>query len=376
MTAEAASRTAGIAAAKRELESAITAERTAWKQAILREGQARQSGDASATAALEAETRARTQAITAGDNRVKSEAAADVTTRLGQLESRLGARIQQAQAKVESIRRQSDGMERRVLGRVSAEVNRLNASIASARNHIPQHHHDLRSYHGQAVHAGFAPGRRTGAALQQQLERDKRAERERQARAERLRRERDRSAGTCVPGHTKVLMADGSWRAIKDVKVGEYVQGRTRANMVMAYDWLRLRENRNPFLFEINGDFQNTCEHPTLLEDGWAVLDHEAYAATVGVSHDCVYLADGTQVNVVFDFIKPEDVSVYKVGDSIAFGSDGYRPIESIEQVEADPDMTVYSLVCDGDGTMQVAGGYVLSAWVSDAKWNSRNRAD
>ena len=93
VTAEAASRTAGIAAAKRELESAITAERTAWKQAILREGQARQSGDAAATAALEAETRARTQALTAGDNRVKSEAAADVTTRLGQLESRLGARV-------------------------------------------------------------------------------------------------------------------------------------------------------------------------------------------------------------------------------------------------------------------------------------------
>ena len=93
VTAEAAARTAGIAAAKRELESTIAAERTGWKQAILREGAARRTGDEAATAAIEAESRARAQAITAGDNAVRAAAASDVTTRLGQVESRLNARV-------------------------------------------------------------------------------------------------------------------------------------------------------------------------------------------------------------------------------------------------------------------------------------------
>jgi hypothetical protein len=93
VTAEAAARTADIAAAKRELETAIGAERSGWKQAILREGEARRTGDEAASAALAAETRARGQAITAGDNAVRAAAASDVTARLTQVESRLDARI-------------------------------------------------------------------------------------------------------------------------------------------------------------------------------------------------------------------------------------------------------------------------------------------
>ena len=93
VTAEAATRTAGIGEAKRELEAAIAAERTGWKQAILREGAARRTGDEAGTAAIEAESRARAQAITAGDNAVRATLASDVRARLGQVESRLNARI-------------------------------------------------------------------------------------------------------------------------------------------------------------------------------------------------------------------------------------------------------------------------------------------
>ena len=183
------------------------------------------------------------------------------------------------------------------------------------------------------------------------------------------------SFSTCVPGATPVLMADGTWKPIRDVMVGEYVAGRTRANMVMAYDRIRLGDHRNPVLYSINGDFLNTDDHLTLTEKGWAVLDHDAYVAYAGQDLSCVFLADMSRVTMTFRGIDPEEVGIYGPGDRIAYGATGWRPVASVESVDSDPNQTVYSLVCDGDGTMQVAGsgsaGYVLSAWVDDDKWSA-----
>lgn len=67
-------------------------------------------------------------------------------------------------------------------------------------------------------------------------------------------------------------------------------------------------------------------------------------------------------MQMVFDGIKPANVKEYGVGSRIAFGASDYKDITSIEIIESDPEQMVYSLVCDGDGTMQVADGYVLSA--------------
>lgn len=177
---------------------------------------------------------------------------------------------------------------------------------------------------------------------------------------------------TCVTADTPVLMADGNWKPIIDIGVGEHIQGRTRVNQVLAFDRVVLGSHRNPTLYSVNGDYANTDDHLTLLDRGWAVLDHDSYLAYHGQPLDCVFLGDGTPVQTVFDGITPANVSEYGVGDKIAFGATGFKDIQSIEPVESDPDQTVYSLVADGDGTMQVAGGYVLSAWVSDAKWATR----
>ena len=177
---------------------------------------------------------------------------------------------------------------------------------------------------------------------------------------------------TCVPGDTPVLMADGSWKPISDIRVGECIQGRTQENTVLAYDRLTLGNHRSPKLYSINGDYANTDDHLTLLDRGWAVLEHKSYEAYCGQVLGCVYLGDMTPVSIRFDGIAPADVSEYRVGDRIAFGKAEFRTIESIEPIDADPDQTIYSLVADGDGTMQVAGGYVLSAWVNDEKWLAR----
>ena len=180
------------------------------------------------------------------------------------------------------------------------------------------------------------------------------------------------SGVTCFPAGTPVLMVDGTWRAIELVKVGERVQGRTRINTVLAYDRIRLADHRTPYLFEINGEYQNTDDHLTLTKRGWAVLNR-AGLGYIGKELSCVYDAQLNPSPMVFEGIDPTQITDYHVGDEIGYAQEDWRLIHSIRKIEC-KDQTIYSLVCDGDGTMQVAGGYVVSAWVSDDKWNSNNK--
>ena len=181
---------------------------------------------------------------------------------------------------------------------------------------------------------------------------------------------REFTIATCFPAGTPVLMVDGTWRAIELVKVGEQVRGRTRVNTVLAYDRVRLAHHRTPYLFEINGEYRNTDDHLTLTKRGWAVLNR-ANLDYIGTELSCVYDAQMNPTPMVFEGIA--QVTDYRIGDEIGYGQEDWRPIHSIRKIECE-DQTVYSLVCDGDGTMQIAGGYVVSAWVSDDKWNSNNR--
>jgi len=282
-----------------------------------------------------------TASITALETRTNSavrglrSTASTTTTKLRSLErsiNGLSSRLSTVSDRAEAINRH-----------FRSEVSRLDRSVSDARNHVPQHWHSTPSNA-----SGYSQIVRMGRGPYSHFE------------------------PTCVPGYTEVLMADGGWKPIAEITVGETVQGRTRPNKVLAYDRVRLGNHRNPNLYSINGDYANTDDHLTLLDRGWAVLDHDAYLAYHGQALSCVYLGDMTQVQMVFEGIRPANVTEYAVGDKIAFGARQFRRIESIEVIESDPDETVYSLVCDGDGTMQVAGGYVLSAWVSDAKWAAR----
>ena len=181
------------------------------------------------------------------------------------------------------------------------------------------------------------------------------------------------SGCTCVPGYTLILMASGEWKQIKDIKVGDSIQGRTQVNVVQAYDRIILRNHRTAKLFEINGAYQNTDDHLTLLDSGWSVLNKDNYGKYNNQMLDCVYDENLISTPTLFKGFPEGKVSVYGVGDNIATGfNNEYRKIESISEVAGvDLDQTVYSLVADGDGTMIVNGGYVLSAWADEDKWKS-----
>ena len=179
--------------------------------------------------------------------------------------------------------------------------------------------------------------------------------------------------GTCIPGWTLILMASGEWKQIKDIQVGESIQGRTQVNVVQAYDRIILRNHRTAKLFEINGAYQNTDDHLTLLDSGWSVLNKDNYGKYNNQMLDCVYDENLISTPTLFKGFPEGKVSVYGIGDNIATGfNNEYRKIESISEVAGvDLDQTIYSLVADGDGTMIVNGGYVLSAWADEDKWKS-----
>ena len=178
---------------------------------------------------------------------------------------------------------------------------------------------------------------------------------------------------TCVPGWTLILMANGEWKEIQHIVVGERIQGRTKVNVVQAYDRIKLRYHNTPKLFEINNAYQNTDDHLTLLDTGWSVLNKENYNQYNNQVLDCVYDVNLRKTPMLFKGFPEDKVSVYGVGDNIATGfNNEYREIESITEITVtDLDQTVYSLVADGDGTMIVNGGYVLSAWADEDKWKS-----
>ena len=72
--------------------------------------------------------------------------------------------------------------------------------------------------------------------------------------------------------------------------------------------------------------------------------------------------------------INPEKVGEIKLGDKIAFGQTESKNIDSVERVhKPNLEQILYTLVCDGDGTMQISGekqsGYVVCAWIDENKW-------
>ena len=174
-------------------------------------------------------------------------------------------------------------------------------------------------------------------------------------------------------------MADGTWKPVEDVQIGERIQGRVRVNTVLAYDRLPLASHISGALYEINGEYQNTDDHLTLTRRGWAVLSMENYLRYASPGVDMTGVVFDAEMNLIemdAEYLDPARVEVYRVGDHIAYLRVGWKPIVSIRRVEPLPGQTVYSLVVDGDGTMQVAGGYTVGGWVSDRKWGSRFKGD
>ena len=185
-------------------------------------------------------------------------------------------------------------------------------------------------------------------------------------------------SGRCFSSNTPVLMADGSWKEICSIKVGDKVVGRNRVNTVLAYKILLLKDQIDANLYTINGDFETTSDHLMLTKiDGiekWKAVNHFNYKYSCGKDYEVVCDQNMNTTSIKYNGINPDEVGEIKLGDKIAFGKTEWKNVDTVERVhKPDLEQILYALVCDGDGTMQISGekqsGYVVCAWVDENKW-------
>lgn len=169
---------------------------------------------------------------------------------------------------------------------------------------------------------------------------------------------------TCFHADTLVWMADGTKKRIADVKIGDkLMDGYGGISEVLFYD--RPTLSGRP-MYRINGDYMNTADHLTWTENGWAVIDKQAYCQhEYGAMVECID-ADGNVLKKKYVGVRPEKVGEYWVGTRLGYRG-GYKKITSIEKIDTfSYDHLVYALVTNGNRTFMVGDGYVVSGWAND----------
>lgn len=166
---------------------------------------------------------------------------------------------------------------------------------------------------------------------------------------------------TCFPAYSMVMMSDGSYKRIDQIKIGDRVDGGYGyVNTVLAYHEAAL--GMQP-IYVINGRHRTTGEHRHYTTEGWAAINTEA--AKTEKAHEIVVDNDGTREkrkNIKFN---NTNVIPLKVGMSLITNSVP-ELIESIVPLyNEDPDQLVYTLMCDGSHS-HIVNGVIVSAWARD----------
>lgn len=165
----------------------------------------------------------------------------------------------------------------------------------------------------------------------------------------------------CFPADAMVRMADGSYKRISEIMVGDRVDGGYgHVNKVIAYHKIAL--GKQP-VYIINGRHRTTREHRHWTTEGWAAIDTNAAAPEY--VHEITIDNNGTtekRKNVKLKYTK---VKTLTVGMSLVTNN-GPELIESMEvDYNQDPDQFVYTLVCDNTHA-HIVNGVVVSAWARD----------
>jgi hypothetical protein len=156
-------------------------------------------------------------------------------------------------------------------------------------------------------------------------------------------------------------MADGSYKRISDVKIGEKVDGGySLVNTVIAYHKIEL--GKQP-MFTINGKHRTTREHRHWTTDGWAAFD--LLASAPEYVHEITVDNNGTKEKRKNVKLKDSKVVQLKLGMTL-LTSNGPEVIESIQvDWNQDSNQYVYTLVCDGSHAC-IVNDVIVSAWAKD----------
>lgn len=155
----------------------------------------------------------------------------------------------------------------------------------------------------------------------------------------------------CFTGETPILMADGTTKAISDVRVGDLVIGQGgQVNRVMEIETPCLGE-RKLYAFNEGAPFV-TAEHPFMTRTGWKSIDPEATFAETG-HFRVASLAAGDEVIVLtkvaaraMPMVSGEPAALMETAIETA-----HLALAKIEAHEDDAARTVYNLRLNGNHT-------------------------
>ena len=146
--------------------------------------------------------------------------------------------------------------------------------------------------------------------------------------------------GSCFIAGTKVTMADGTFKNIEDIKVGDKVKGHKENNEVIKLD-PTLLANRKLYSFNDNNHYFFTSEHPFMTEEGWKSVKPEKTKERDGIE--------------LYNQLEGE----LKIGDKLVTDK-GLIEITDIKSKEINkPNMPLYNFNVSNDNSY-IADNYVV----------------
>ena len=146
--------------------------------------------------------------------------------------------------------------------------------------------------------------------------------------------------GSCFIAGTKVTMADGTFKNIEDIKVGDKVKGHKEDNIVIKLDPTLLGD-RKLYSFNDNEHYFFTSEHPFMTEEGWKSIKPEKTKERDGVE--------------LYDQLKGD----LKVGDKLVTDNGPIKVTDIKSKEMNNPEMPLYNFNVSNDNSY-IADDYVV----------------
>ena len=150
----------------------------------------------------------------------------------------------------------------------------------------------------------------------------------------------------CFDPDSKVLMADGSWKRIADIEVGDSVSSHKGINKVVGTMTTTVQKRK---MIKFDGyNFYCTHDHLFLTQNGWKTWKPESLIERKTLNS--IFLINENRTNPIDE----NDKMVLSSGEYIEYSD------LKVEELDFDADYVVYDLHLDGDSTYVIEGGFVV----------------
>lgn len=171
----------------------------------------------------------------------------------------------------------------------------------------------------------------------------------------------------CFLEGAPVTMADGSYKAIQDIVVGDVVKGAFgENNTVLALHRPMLGAGT---IVDINKEHKSTKHHPHVSPDFtfYCVEPDIISNLTYGKKHTVIN-AHGKKEQRIMKGLNKDRIKKLEVGTVLQTGS-GPKVVSTLDDIRMSPFTQVYHLVVDGSHTY-IVDNYAVSAWPNEDDFN------